>query len=585
MKVAAFYARKSTEQRDVADEQKSVERQIEGGKAFASRKGWRLPKALIYADDAVSGAETKKLVNRQRLLDAIGRPDRPFDVLIMRDASRFSRRDGLESFAELKQIAEAGVEIWFYEDGTQFRYGTLETNVFGFMRGEVNAEYRRGISRLVREAMTRKAKSGYHTGGKVYGYDNEEVRVGGKRSHVRLVINKTQAAIVRRIFTRAADGAGYSRIANELNDDGIPPQRGTRWAPNSIRAVLTRPLYYGKRFYNQSIYVDAPGGKRKQKLPRSKWTDVPAGCEPLITEEMFRGAAAQRQKRMAVMDGKNRGGQRRDRKSNYLLNANAMCGVCGGTLCVKWRDIGPNGRLCSSDTTGATRQPFYACMRYQTLGRRGCTNVTTVPVDSMNRHVLDTILKLITGPDFCEKTVKVVAALQATGANADKLEPLQTELASVEVEVANLVKAVTAGRGGEAVFEAAEERQARAAALRRQITAFERPMKRAESKVEIAKRVKAQVDRFTKVLAADRIEDTRALLGTILDGPIRVTPAPALEPPPASGRNQYGPRKDTRRFQFEGSINNLPFLGLPANSAIPTGSVTNRKQIFLGIAA
>ena len=38
--IAAIYARKSTEQTGVADEQKSVTRQIESARGYAARKGW-----------------------------------------------------------------------------------------------------------------------------------------------------------------------------------------------------------------------------------------------------------------------------------------------------------------------------------------------------------------------------------------------------------------------------------------------------------------------------------------------------------------------------------------------------------------
>src|SRR4051794_33582719 len=111
--IAAIYARKSTEQTNADADEKSVERQIENARTFAVSKGWTV-NGHVYADDAVSGAETTKLVNRRRLLEALtaGRP--PFQVLIMRDASRFSRRDGDEAFGELKRIAQAGVAIWFY---------------------------------------------------------------------------------------------------------------------------------------------------------------------------------------------------------------------------------------------------------------------------------------------------------------------------------------------------------------------------------------------------------------------------------------------------------------------------------------
>ena len=49
--IAAAYARKSTEQAGVADDAKSVARQIENARAFAAEKGWRLEH--VYSDDAV----------------------------------------------------------------------------------------------------------------------------------------------------------------------------------------------------------------------------------------------------------------------------------------------------------------------------------------------------------------------------------------------------------------------------------------------------------------------------------------------------------------------------------------------------
>ena len=84
----------------------------------------------------------------------------PFQVLLMRDPSRFSRRDGDEAFGELKAIARAGVQIHFYGDGSTFEYGTLATNVVGFLRSEIAADYRRQIAALTAETMLRKAPRG-----------------------------------------------------------------------------------------------------------------------------------------------------------------------------------------------------------------------------------------------------------------------------------------------------------------------------------------------------------------------------------------------------------------------------------------
>jgi DNA invertase Pin-like site-specific DNA recombinase len=184
---AAIYARKSTEQNGADADAKSVARQIESARAFAATKGWTVADAHVYSDDAVSGAEVRRLVQRQRLLDAI-HSGPPFRALVVRDASRLSRRDGDEAFGELKEIARRGVEIWFYQDGQRFAFGTLADNVVGFVRAEMNAEFRRQIAKFTREAMERKAKAGHVTGGSVFGYDN--VRVNG---HVERRINESQA--------------------------------------------------------------------------------------------------------------------------------------------------------------------------------------------------------------------------------------------------------------------------------------------------------------------------------------------------------------------------------------------------------
>ena len=122
--LAAIYARKSTEQNGADADAKSVARQIEAARAFAAERGWTVADAHVFSDDAVSGAETRKLVDRQRLLDTI-RSEPPFQALIMRDTSRFSRRDGDEAVGELKRIVRAGVDVWFYEQRTQFTFGTF----------------------------------------------------------------------------------------------------------------------------------------------------------------------------------------------------------------------------------------------------------------------------------------------------------------------------------------------------------------------------------------------------------------------------------------------------------------------------
>ena len=104
MKRCAIYARKSTAQGG-DEETKSVDRQITSAKAFAVEKGWVV--AGVYSDDAISGGDAKKLVQRQALFENI----KSYDALVMRDESRFSRQDGDVAFRELINIEQQGVEI------------------------------------------------------------------------------------------------------------------------------------------------------------------------------------------------------------------------------------------------------------------------------------------------------------------------------------------------------------------------------------------------------------------------------------------------------------------------------------------
>ena len=43
-------------------------------------------------------------------------------------------------------------------------------NVTGFLRAEMNAEFRRQNAKWTREALVRKAQAGHVTGGRVFGY-------------------------------------------------------------------------------------------------------------------------------------------------------------------------------------------------------------------------------------------------------------------------------------------------------------------------------------------------------------------------------------------------------------------------------
>jgi DNA invertase Pin-like site-specific DNA recombinase len=162
--IAAIYARKSTEQNGVGDDEKSVARQIEHAKAYAARKGWTVDDAHVYSDDGISGAEFKKRPGFLRLLNALS-PRPPFQVLVMSEESRLGR-EAIETGYVLKQIMDAGVRVFYLED----RERTLDTAMDKVMLSLTNfaSEMEREKARQrTYDAMVRKAKARHVTGGKV----------------------------------------------------------------------------------------------------------------------------------------------------------------------------------------------------------------------------------------------------------------------------------------------------------------------------------------------------------------------------------------------------------------------------------
>ena len=81
MIAAAIYARKSTGQNGVGDEEKTVTRQVEHAKAYAAKKGWTVAEDHVYVDDGISGAEFVKRPGFLRLMNAL-KPNPPFQVLM-----------------------------------------------------------------------------------------------------------------------------------------------------------------------------------------------------------------------------------------------------------------------------------------------------------------------------------------------------------------------------------------------------------------------------------------------------------------------------------------------------------------------
>src|SRR5262245_15773057 len=171
--IAAIYARKSTEQNGLADEAKSVARQIEHARAYAERKGWTVAEEHVYVDDGVSGAEFATRPGFMRLMAALT-PRAPVQTLIMSEESRLGR-EAIETAYALKRLVTAGVRVFFYLEDRERTLDSPTDKVLLSITTFADELERERARQRTRDAMLRKAKALHVTGGKVYGYRNETV--------------------------------------------------------------------------------------------------------------------------------------------------------------------------------------------------------------------------------------------------------------------------------------------------------------------------------------------------------------------------------------------------------------------------
>jgi DNA invertase Pin-like site-specific DNA recombinase len=437
--IASIYARKSTEQTGVADEQKSVTRQIDHARAYAASKGWTVADEHVYVDDGISGAEFENRPGFVALLKVL--KPAPFTVLIVSELSRLGREQ-LETGYALKRLSLAGVRVFTYLDDREVQVDTA-TNKFMMSAGSFGADLEREKARQrTYDAMVRKARAGHVTGGMVFGYDNVPVLgPDGKRDHVERRINDSAADVVRRIFQLSAAGVGQTRIAKQLNAEGaVSPRaqqgRPTAWAPSSVHEVLFRDLYRGVITWNRSRKRNSWGQKNQTARPQHEWMQIPAPALRIVSEEAWQAAhrrlATARAEYEKVTHGQRR--PHRDRDSKYLLTGFGRCAVCGGGLHVRSRPTGHHGK----------RAFFYACTSHYNRGPAVCAHVEQWPMEELDREVLATITEQLS-PDLMVEVIAAARQMFEESRTAASTNRIRRELAAVEREHARITEAIATG--------------------------------------------------------------------------------------------------------------------------------------------
>src|SRR5436190_18482764 len=155
--IVAIYARKSTDQLAVADEAKSVTRQIDQARRYAESKGWTVADESIYVDDGISGAEFANRPGFLRLMNSL-KPKPKFHVLVMSEESRLGR-ESIETAYSLKQLVQAGVRVWFYMEDRERTLDSPTDKIMMSLTAFADELEREKARQRTYDAMQRKARA------------------------------------------------------------------------------------------------------------------------------------------------------------------------------------------------------------------------------------------------------------------------------------------------------------------------------------------------------------------------------------------------------------------------------------------
>ena len=241
LRVAA-YARVSSQNED---QENSFENQVEYyTKLITEKEEWEM--AGIYADDGISGTGTKK---RKGFMDMIHACENgEVDMVITKSISRFARNTA-DSLLYSRKLKNLGIPIVFQKEGvnTMDASGELMFTILSSLAQEES----RNISENTQWGIRSKFQQGipHINTNALLGYDKDE------EGH--LVINESQAEVVRRIYREFLEGWSLSEISRRLNEDGVKGVHGkSAWHPVSIERVLRNEKHVGDILMQKSFTSD-----------------------------------------------------------------------------------------------------------------------------------------------------------------------------------------------------------------------------------------------------------------------------------------------------------------------------------------
>ncbi|HXA67026.1 MAG TPA: recombinase family protein [Bryobacteraceae bacterium] len=477
----AIYARYSSDLQSPM----SIADQVRMCREYAALQGWSVLEEYIYSDAELSGAGADR-PGLQRLLKCTHEQPRKFDVILIDDTSRLSRRQADQSNI-VDHLRFAGIRLISVSQGIDS--GSDQGDVLLTVHGLVDSLYIKELAKKTHRGLEGRALSGMHTGGRCFGFRNESSPDG-----VRLVIDDQEASIVRRIFETSASGISLKGIARMLNAERVPPPRARKgrehptWCPTAIRAMLRNELYLGRILWNRSQFVKHPGTNRRVKRarPKTEWRTAERPELQIISDDLWQ-RVQERLRIVKELFGRAGAGINKASSSNYLLSGFLKCGLCNANMII----VAGKGRK--------TLRKYYGCPQH--FNRGACINAQTIRQDVIERNFFSRLQREVLTDEVLDYTTgEFVRRLQEVGPDdGDRI--VRDRKKEIERELQRLTAAIAEAGHSRYLIEAVSER--------------ERELERIEENLLIARRQDLAVSLHHKDIRgwiASRLSDLCELL-------------------------------------------------------------------------
>lgn len=312
----AAYCRVST---DAAEQLESYQSQVKYYKHLIdSNPEWDL--VDIYADEAVTGTMIDHRENFKRLInDCL---DGRIDIVITKSISRFARNT-LDVLRYVRLLKDKQIGVIFEEEhiNTLSMDGELLLSVLSAVYQQEVENTSSHVVKGMRMKMMRGEIVGFSG---CLGYDyNPDTK--------QLIINESEAEIVRLIFRLYLKGHGGQYICKELERRGYKTKRGnSHWEATTIRGILRNDSYTGVLRQGKTYTVDPIRKKRNHNYGEADQYVVRGHHDAIISEEEFEKAKEIRLARTNC--GHPRGEHFISGLGLYTFTRMIDCGFCEGKL-------------------------------------------------------------------------------------------------------------------------------------------------------------------------------------------------------------------------------------------------------------